>query len=71
MKKTTLIITGMSCAHCVNKIETALQSLQGVENAKVNLKKGTVKVKFDETIQTLGTLAVAVQEVGYEVESTK
>ncbi len=71
MKKTTLKITGMSCAHCVNKIETALQSLQGVENAKVNLKKGTVKVKFDETIQTLGTLAVAVQEVGYGVESTK
>ncbi|WP_394189404.1 copper chaperone CopZ [Paenisporosarcina quisquiliarum] len=71
MKKTTLKITGMSCAHCVNKIETALQSLQGVENAKVDLKKGTAKVKYDETIQTLDNLAVAIQEVGYEVESIK
>jgi copper chaperone len=29
MRKITLQITGMSCAHCVNKIETALQDSRG------------------------------------------
>jgi copper chaperone CopZ len=40
MKKTILTIKGMSCAHCVNKVESALEGLNGVESAKVNLKKG-------------------------------
>ncbi|WP_019413641.1 copper chaperone CopZ [Paenisporosarcina sp. TG20] len=68
MKKTTLKITGMSCAHCVNKIETALQGLQGVEKAKVNLKKGTAKIKYDEKVQILDNFTAAVKEVGYEAE---
>lgn len=69
MKKITIKITGMSCAHCVNKIETALQGLQGVEKAKVNLKKEIAKVKYDETVQTLDNLKEAVKEVGYEAEA--
>ncbi|WP_077303219.1 copper chaperone CopZ [Virgibacillus pantothenticus] len=68
MKKITLNITGMSCAHCVNKVETALQGLQGVENAKVSLKKEIAKVKYDETVQTLDNLTEAVKEVGYEAK---
>ncbi|PKH08767.1 MULTISPECIES: copper chaperone CopZ [Planomicrobium] len=68
MKKITLEITGMSCAHCVNKIETALQDLQGVEKAKVNLKKGTAKVKYDDKVQGVDNLTAAVKEAGYEAE---
>lgn len=68
MKKITLEITGMSCAHCVNKIETALQGLQGVEKAKVNLKKGTAKVKYDDKVQEVDNLTAAVKEAGYEAE---
>ncbi|MGP4060428.1 copper chaperone CopZ [Halobacillus sp. H74] len=68
MKKATLKITGMSCAHCANKIKTTLQDLPGVSKAKVNLKKEIVKVKYDETVQTLDNLTAAVKEAGYEAE---
>ncbi|GLO68436.1 copper chaperone CopZ [Oceanobacillus kimchii] len=68
MNKTILKITGMSCAHCVNKIETALQDLQGVVKVKVNLKKEIAKVKYDETVQTLDNLTASIKEVGYEAE---
>ncbi|WP_088051915.1 copper chaperone CopZ [Virgibacillus dakarensis] len=68
MIKTTLKITGMSCAHCVKKIETALLGLQGVEKAKVNLKKEIAKVKYDESIQKLENLTAAVKEAGYEAK---
>ncbi|MBM6614961.1 copper chaperone CopZ [Desemzia sp. RIT804] len=71
MKKATLNIKGMSCAHCVNKVETALQGQQGVEKAKVNLKKEIAKIKYDETIQTLDHLILEVKEVGYEAEPAK
>lgn len=36
--------------------------------AKVNLKKGLAKVKYDETIQTLDHLTAVIKEVGYEAE---
>jgi copper ion binding protein len=68
MKKITLNVTGMSCAHCVNKVEKALQGLQGVEKSKVNLKKEIAKVKYDETALTLESLTAAVKEAGYEAE---
>lgn len=68
MTKTTIKISGMSCNHCVNKIETALNNQQGVEKAKVNLKKGLAKVKYDETVQTLDHLTAVIKEVGYEAE---
>ncbi|WP_270578542.1 copper chaperone CopZ [Caldibacillus thermoamylovorans] len=68
MTKITMKISGMSCNHCVNKIETALNSQQGVEKAKVNLKKGVAKIKYDEAIQTLDHLTAVIKEVGYEAE---
>ncbi|CAM4145726.1 copper chaperone CopZ [Lederbergia lenta] len=71
MNKATIKITGMSCAHCVNKIETALQDLQGVVKAKVNLKKEIAKVKYDETVQSTDSLTAAIKEVGYEAEPVR
>lgn len=71
MEKMTLKITGMSCGHCVNKIETALQQQAGVEKATVNLKKGVAKVKYDDSIQSVDKLSAVVHEVGYEAEPIK
>lgn len=45
MTKTTIKISGMSCNHCVNKIETALNNQQGVENGKSKFEKGACKSK--------------------------
>lgn len=70
MEKIVLKIDGMTCGHCVGKVEKSLKSLPGVEVAKVDLKKGTAKVKYDESKQTLENLNEAVREAGYESEST-
>lgn len=68
MTKTTLKVIGMSCAHCVSKVEKALQELQGVEKAKVNLKKETAKVKYDDTVQTENNFMSAIEEAGYKAQ---
>jgi copper chaperone len=70
MDKIVLKIDGMTCGHCVGKVEKSLKSLPGVEVAKVDLKKGTAKVKYDESIQTIDKMNEAVREAGYESEST-
>ncbi|WP_456328831.1 heavy-metal-associated domain-containing protein [Archaeoglobus sp.] len=37
MRELALKIKGMSCAMCVKSIESAVRSLEGVDEAKVNL----------------------------------
>jgi copper chaperone len=70
MEKIVLKIDGMTCGHCVAKVEKSLKSLPGVEVAKVDLKKGTAKVKYDDSKQTIDNMNEAVREAGYESEST-
>lgn len=70
MEKIILKVNGMSCGHCVGKVEKALKERPGVEAAKVDLKKGTAKVKYDDLKLTINNLNEAVREAGYESEST-
>jgi copper chaperone len=70
MEKIILKVNGMSCGHCVGKVERALKDLPGVELAKVDLKKGNAKVKYDASKVTIDDLNDAVREAGYESEST-
>ncbi|MFZ0390113.1 MAG: heavy-metal-associated domain-containing protein, partial [Calditrichia bacterium] len=46
MMETTLKINGMKCQNCVNQVDQALRSVKGVENVKVDLKRGTAKVQY-------------------------
>ncbi|WP_404936766.1 cation transporter, partial [Pseudomonas aeruginosa] len=42
-----LLIDGMTCASCVSKVQKALQSVDGVENARVNLAERSALVTGD------------------------
>jgi copper chaperone len=65
---TILKVKGMSCQHCVMSITKALNQLEGVQNVKVDLKKG--EVRFDNTkALTSNRIEKAIQEAGYEVTS--
>ncbi|MGC1508465.1 heavy metal translocating P-type ATPase [Ketobacter sp.] len=57
-----LIIEGASCGSCVNKIETALKSVSGVDYAEMNLAQRTVTVSGSVSIDRLVS---AVESVGY------
>ena len=66
MQKTKLKISGMSCQHCVKTVKDALTALQGVQRAKVNLRKGEAIVHFDATRTTTTNLTEAITEAGFE-----
>lgn len=68
MKKVKLNISGMTCNNCLNRVETALTELEGVKKVKINLKKETASVKFDQTIQEIDDLTKAVDQAGYQAE---
>lgn len=65
MTKVTLAIQGMSCGHCVKRVQQALASTPGVAKATVTLEPGQAKVEFDEAAATPAQLAAAVKTAGY------
>jgi len=70
MATTTLKITGMSCAHCVRAVKEALEQVDGVRSAEVDLGAGRAQVEYDETRVTPRQLVGAVMDEGYTAEET-
>lgn len=64
MKK--LMISGMSCMHCVGRVEKALKGLDGVTTVDINLEEGSAVVHMSSHLSD-ALLKATVEEVGYEV----
>jgi len=60
-----LIIEGAGCASCVGKIESALKSVSGVENAEMNFAQRTVSVTGTANPSAL---VKAVERAGYSAK---
>ena len=56
----------MSCQHCVKTVKDALTALQGVQSAKVNLRKGEAVVRFNELDINPVNLKDAITQAGFE-----
>lgn len=69
MARTTLKIQGMSCDHCKRAVEGALNELDGVEKAEVNLQANTASVTYNDKAVKLEDMKKAVEAEGYEVAS--
>jgi len=59
-------VSGMNCAGCVSRIESALNRLPGVE-ASVNLASESAEIRYDPDRVAPESLAHAVEEAGYGV----
>jgi copper chaperone len=69
MVELTLDVKGMSCGHCKNSVEGALNDLIGVKSAVVDLDEALVTVKFDDVQLEKNDLETAIEDAGpYEVK---
>ena len=69
MARTTLNVTGMTCNHCVHAVKTALEGVDGVRSARVDLDAGTALVDYDDSVAELQAMGTAVAEAGYQAEA--
>ena len=60
-------VTGMTCASCVRRIEKALNRVEGVQEASVNLATEKARVLYDPEVADFTALTVAVEKAGYGV----
>ncbi|MBL4539728.1 MAG: copper-translocating P-type ATPase [Oceanicaulis sp.] len=62
----TLSLSGLTCAGCVRKVETALSKSEGVQRANVNFATSRAQVTGADLDEAM--LIAAVQSVGFEAE---
>ncbi len=60
-----LPVEGMTCASCVNRVSRALNRLDGVERADVNLATARATVAFDPTTLDPSVLRARIESLGY------
>ncbi|MDR0950124.1 MAG: heavy-metal-associated domain-containing protein [Candidatus Ancillula sp.] len=62
-------ISGMSCANCQKHVEKALNNVNGIESAVVNLVTEIANVKASDTIsksELIDSAVEAVSDAGYK-----
>ncbi len=62
----TVKIEGMSCMHCVKKVEEALKRIKGVKEVTVNLDAKRALIIAKQEIEETQIKNI-IEEIGYEV----
>ena len=66
MTEATLNVPEIHCGHCKMSVEGALDLLDGVDSATVDVPTATVRVTFEPPV-TLDDVVAAIEDQGYEV----
>lgn len=66
MTQETIKVEGMSCMHCQLRVKKAVEAVEGVQRADVNLQTKQVVVDYEEGKVNLEKVKDAVREAGYE-----
>lgn len=67
-KTSNFSITGMSCASCVNAIESNLKEISGVYSISVNILEHKGKVVYDPSRVNASQLTQCINDLGYHAE---
>ena len=67
-EKAILSIGNMTCASCVNHVENALNEVEGVISANVNLATERATIEYVPGVAGISDLRHAVEDSGYSVE---
>lgn len=61
-----LVVTGMTCGHCVKHAKESLESVPGVEKVDVTLEPGSAVIHGEADVDAL---IAAVRNAGYEASA--
>ncbi len=64
-----LKVTGMTCNGCVNTVRKALLNVPGVQDANVDLAKGSAEVRYDPARASTEAMVTVVGESGYSASA--
>ncbi|HLS61645.1 MAG TPA: heavy-metal-associated domain-containing protein [Virgibacillus sp.] len=69
MQKATINLESLSCPSCLQKIESALKGLNGIEKDSVEVlfNSSRVRTNFDPESVTIEEIEKAIEDLGYPV----
>lgn len=69
MQKATIQLETLTCPSCMQKIENAVKSLEGVdkESLSVSFNSSKVKLNFDDEKVSIKDIENAIDKLGYEI----
>jgi copper chaperone CopZ len=67
-KRVVLEVSGMSCGHCVGRVENALKGVRGVQAVKVDLADGLATIVHHGV--DASTLIAALVGIGYDAKES-
>ncbi|MFB9860775.1 copper chaperone CopZ [Salinicoccus siamensis] len=68
MAQKTIKVEGMTCGHCKSAVEGALNELDGITSANVDLEADKVDVEYDDQKVTESSMVEAIEDQGYDVK---
>ena len=66
MKETNLIVNGMMCGGCENRVKNAIKNIEGVENVTADHNTGKVVVISNNEVSE-EIIKETLEDIGYEV----
>ena len=66
MSTLKLTIDGMSCGHCLNRVQQALGTIPGIQLTSVQIGRATIE--YDPATHDPDAIAQAVTKSGYRAE---
>jgi copper chaperone len=66
MAQEIIKVEGMSCMHCQLRVKKAVEAVEGVKRADVNLQTKEVTIEYEEGKVNLEDVKAAIRETGYE-----
>lgn len=72
MKKANIQLESLTCPSCLQKIDGAVKSVDGVdsESVKVLFNASKVKLAFDDSRTSIQDIEKAISTLGYEVKKS-
>lgn len=64
-----LNVQGMTCGHCVARVERALRGIDGVAKVEVSLAEHRATIAYDDAKVDAPALIAAVEDAGYEASA--
>ncbi len=67
--QTKLLVEGMSCSHCENRVKKSVSAIDGVTGVAVDLSAKTVTVDHSDSV-SVDVIKAEIEEQGYDVIKT-
>jgi P-type Cu+ transporter len=70
VERTTMTVTGMTCAACSARVQRAIEARPGVIEASVNLMLKNARVDYDPAATSPEEIAATIRATGYDAKPT-